>query len=57
MQPLGGLGLPELLERPGFELADSLSAQAEGLSDLLEGVLFFPGEAVAQAEAGISRRS
>ena len=37
-------------ERAGFELSNALPAQAKGLADLLEGVLLFAREAVAQSQ-------
>ena len=50
MQALGRLRLAQLLERPRLELSHALARQAEGLADLLEGVLLFAAQAVAQAQ-------
>ena len=48
VQALGRLGFPELLESPGLQLPDTFPGEAEGLPDLLRGMLLFAGEPVAQ---------
>ena len=45
MEPLGRNRLAQLLERPGLELADSLSRKSQRLAGLLEGVLLLAAAA------------
>ena len=50
MQAQRGLGFTQPLQCARFELSNPFAAQAKGLTDLLERVLFFSGKPVAQAK-------
>ena len=50
VEALGRLRLAKLLESACLELTDALPREAQGLADLLEGMLFLSSEAVSKSQ-------